>query len=363
MLPYFREQFGNPHVDVHLFGREASSGVEAARADVARLINAEPREIIFTSGATESNNLAIKGAAWHRRRHFGQDHVVTVATEHKCVLESCARLEREGFRLTVLPVKPSGIVDLGHLEDVVDSSTALVTVMAANNEIGTLQPLRAIGELCRKRSVVFHTDAAQAVGKIAFDVDELNVDLASLSAHKVYGPKGVGALYVRRRPRARLEPLFDGGGQERTLRSGTVPVPLVVGFGVAARIAGETLVSETEHVRTLRNRMLKELTARHPDVVVHGTLDARLAGNLSVGYQDVVADQLVRGLDGVALSTGSACSDTTVETSYVLQAIGVDDRLAAGSFRISPGRFTTEADIVRASKAIADGVDALRSSS
>ncbi|MDE0710897.1 MAG: aminotransferase class V-fold PLP-dependent enzyme [Rhodospirillales bacterium] len=360
MLPYFREQFGNPHVDAHAFGRAAASAVESARAEVAELINADSREIVFTSGATESNNLAIKGAARYRRERHGLDHVVTVATEHKCVLESFARLEREGFRSTVLPVEPSGLVDLKCVEAVLEAGVALVSVMAANNEIGTVQPLQEVGSLCRERSVVLHTDAAQAAGKIPFDVQALGVDLVSLSGHKLYGPKGVGALYVRRRPRVRIEPLFDGGGQERTLRSGTVPVPLVVGLGVAARIARQRLAEEAEHTRMLRDRMLSRLRVRHPDVVVHGEMDARLPGNLSVGYAGIQAHRLVRELGDVALSTGSACSDTSVETSYVLRALGVSEALAAGTFRISPGRFTTEAEIDRAAVAIADGVDALR---
>lgn len=360
MLPYFQEHYGNPHVDAHAFGREAGAAVEAARADVAKLINADPREIVFTSGATESNNLAIKGAARYRRHRDNRSHIVTVATEHKCVLGSCARLEQEGFRVTVLRVENSGLLRVEDLEAALDDSTALVSVMAANNEIGTVQPLQEIGELCRARSVPLHTDAAQAAGKIPFDVGKLKVDLASVSAHKLYGPKGVGALYVRRRPRARIEPLFDGGGQERTLRSGTVPVPLVVGFGAAARIALDGLDAESERTRRLRDRMLDRLQSRHPDVVVHGAMDARLPGNLSVGYPGIQADRLVREIGSVALSTGSACSDTTIETSYVLRALGVDDEMAAGTFRISPGRFTTEDDVDRAAVAIADSVDALR---
>ena len=363
MLPYFREQFGNPHVDAHVFGREAAAAVETARSEVAQLINADPREIIFTSGATESNNLAIKGAARYRRDRHGLDHVVTVATEHKCVLESIARLEHEGFRTTVLPVEPSGLVDLERVEAALEESTALVSVMAANNEIGTVQPLSEVGKLCRERNVVLHTDAAQAVGKIPFDVHALNVDLASVSAHKLYGPKGIGALYVRRRPRARIEPLFDGGGQERTLRSGTVPVPLVVGFGAAAGIARRRLRKEAEHTKMLRDRMLTRLRVRHSDIVVHGAMKPRLPGNLSVGYAGLLAHRLVRELADVALSTGSACSDTSVENSYVLRALGVSESIASGSFRISPGRFTTESDIDRAAAAIADGVDALRASS
>ncbi len=360
MLPFFRERYGNPHVDSHPYGREAAAAVEAARAEIAHLIHADPREIVLTSGATESNNLAIKGAARHRRERHGLDHVVTVATEHKCVLESIERLGREGFRTTVLPVEPSGLVGMERLEAVLDDRTALVSVMAANNEVGTLQPLHRVGDLCRERSVVLHTDAAQAVGKIPFNVRALKVDLASLSAHKLYGPKGIGALFVGRRPRTRVDPLFDGGGQERTLRSGTVPVPLVVGFGTAARIARRNLAVEARRIERLRDRMLARLRDRHPDLVVHGGMASRLPGNLCVGYPGLEAYRLVRQLEGVALSTGSACSDASVETSYVLRALGVPDSLAGGTFRISPGRFTTVPEIDRASEQIADAVDACR---
>ncbi len=360
MLPYFREQYGNPHVDTHRLGREASVAVETARAEVAELINADPREIVFTSGATESNNLAIKGAARHRRRRYGLEKVVTVATEHKCVLESVGCLEREGFQTTVLPVRPSGTVSPEDVEAVLGDDTALVSVMAANNEIGTLQPLQQLGSLCRQRSVVLHTDAAQAVGKVAFDVRELKVDLASLSAHKLYGPKGVGALFVGRRPRVRLDPLFDGGGQERTMRSGTVPVPLVVGLGAAARIARRNLAEEAARIEALRDRMLSRLRDRHPDLVVHGSMKSRLPGNLSVGFPGISAYRLVQKLEDVALSLGSACSDSSIESSYVLRALGVPDSLAEGTFRISPGRFTTAADIDRAASIIADGIDACR---
>lgn len=357
MLPYFGERFGNPHADDHAFGREAAAAVEEARAAVAALVGAEPREIVFTSGATESNNLAVKGSARHHRAR-GRDGVVAAATEHKCVLESCARLEREGFRVTLAPVGPDGLLDMDALDAAVDGRTAVVSVMAANNEVGTLQPLAAVGRLCRERGASFHTDAAQAAGKVPFDVDEAGADLASLSAHKMYGPKGIGALYVRRRPRARLEPLLDGGGQERTLRSGTVPVPLAVGFGAAARIAREEMAAEAGRTAALRDRMLAALRARIPGLAVHGTMEARLPGNLSVALPGIDAAALVRSIGGVALSTGSACSDPSVESSYVLRAMGVDEAAARATVRIAPGRFTTGEEADRAADLIAEAAAA-----
>jgi cysteine desulfurase len=344
MLPWFTEKFGNPHSATHAYGREAEAAVEAARAEVASLIGAEPREIVFTSGATESNNLAIKGAArFHRAQ--GRDHIVTVATEHKCVLESARAMAREGCKVTVLPVNAKGFVDLADLCAAIDERTAIVSVMAANNEIGVLQPLAEIGALCRSRGVLFHSDAAQAVGKVPVDVEAMQIDLLSISGHKIYGPKGVGALYVRRRPRARLEPLFDGGGQERTLRSGTLPTPLCVGLGVAARLAREEMAAEAARLLALRWRFLSGLKARLPELQLNGDAERRLPGNLNLSFPGVPALALMEACPSLALSTGSACTATEIEPSYVLRALGLPEALAGATLRLGLGRYTTETEV------------------
>lgn len=358
MLPYFTEKFGNPHSTEHAFGREAEAAVEAARAEVAALISAEPREVVFTSGATEANNMAILGAGRFRRHE--RDHVVTAATEHKCVLESCLQLEREGMRLTVLPVGPDGLIDLAALDEAVDERTALVSIMAANNEIGVIQPLAEIGAICRERGAWLHTDAAQAFGKIPLDVRAMRIDLMSISGHKVYGPKGIGALYVRRRPRVRLEPLFHGGGQERGLRSGTLPTPLAVGLGAAARIAAEDMGQEQSRLTALRERLLAELRRRLGTVELNGAAEPRLAGNLNVRIPGVAAHELIEAMPDVAVSTGSACSSAVVEPSYVLRALGLDDGAAAESFRIGLGRQTTGREVDTAAERIAEAALRLR---
>lgn len=350
MLPFFTAKFGNPHSSSHAFGREAAEAVETARSQVAALIGAESREIVFTSGATESNNLAIKGAARFLRGRRGR--VVTLTTEHKCVLESVRALEREGFETVVLEVRGDGIVDMDRLAGAVDANTALVSVMAANNEIGVLQDLAAIGPLCRERGALFHTDAAQAVGKIPIDVEAMNIDLLSISGHKLYGPKGVGALYVRRRPRVRLEPLFDGGGQERGLRSGTAPAPLCVGLGTACAVAGSEMAAEGERLARLRDRLIHRLTEGVPGTMVNGDRRRRLAGNLNVAFPGIDALALLETLPDLAVSTGSACTSAAVEPSYVLRAIGLSDELANGAIRIGLGRFTTEAEIEFAADAL-----------
>jgi cysteine desulfurase len=351
MWPYFTEAFGNPHSVHHGYGREAEEAVEAARAEVAALIGAEPREIVFTSGATESNNTAIKGAArFHGAQ--GKRHVVTLATEHKCVLESAKALRGEGFEVEILPVETDGRVDLDRLAATIQEDTAIVSVMAANNEIGVLQPIQEIGRLCRERRVLFHTDAAQAVGKVPLDVNAASIDLLSLSGHKLYGPMGIGALYVRRRPRARITPLLDGGGQERTLRSGTVPAPLVVGLGAACRIAGAELTQEAERLTSLRQRLWDGLHAHLPDAHVNGSWEHRLPGNLNVTVPGLDAETLIAETPEVAFSTASACSSTSVEPSYVLSALGLSDRAAAASIRLGLGRMTTEAEVDRAAEAI-----------
>jgi cysteine desulfurase len=358
MLPWFTQKFGNPHSSSHAFGREAADAVEKAREQVAALIGAEAREIVFTSGATESNNLAIKGAARFQRGR--KHHVVTLATEHKCVIESCRQLEREGFRVTFLPVRPDGLLDMGALADAIEEKTLLVSVLAAHNEIGVLQPLAEIGALCRERGVLFHTDAAQAAGKIPLDVEALRIDLLSISAHKLYGPKGIGALYVRRRPRARLEALIDGGGQERGFRSGTLPTPLCVGFGEACAIAAAEMAEESARLSRLRGRFLDLLRERVRDVRLNGAAEPRLPGNLNLAFPGVDAEKLLQACPAVALSTGSACTSAAVEPSYVLRALGMDDARARASVRIAFGRFTTEAEVEFAADALAAAVGALR---
>src|SRR5215813_13227016 len=344
MLPYFTEKFGNPHSTSHAHGKEASDAVEKARHQVARLIGAEEREIIFTSGATESNNLAIKGAL--RFEGETRRRVVTYETEHKCVLESVRRLGKEGVEVVLLPVRADGLVDLDLLARALDQRpTTLVSVMAANNEIGVVQPLAEVGALCRARGVLFHSDAAQAVGKVPIDVAAMKIDLLSISGHKIYGPKGIGALYVRRRPRVRLEALFDGGAQERGIRSGTLPAPLCIGLGEACAIAGAEMAEEAKRLRVMRDRLLKGLMAEVPDIVVNGDLEQRLPGNLNIGFPQVSGQALLAEVPDLSLSLGSACTSAAVEPSYVLRALGLPDELANGSIRIGLGRFTSVTEI------------------
>jgi cysteine desulfurase len=360
MLPFFAEKFGNPGSLTHAYGREAEQAVEKARGQLAELIGADPREIVFTSGATESNNLAIKGAA-RSHREFGRDQVVTLATEHKCVLESARALEREGIRATFLPVGRDGLVDPERLAEAVTDKTAIVSVMAAHNEIGVIQPLKEISAIARAKGALFHSDAAQAVGKIPLNVEEAGVDLLSISGHKVYGPKGVGALYLRRRPRARITPLFDGGGQERAMRSGTIPVPLCVGLGQAAAIARAEMDAEAQRLLALRMRFLNGLKSRNPGLVLNGDAERRLPGNLNVSIPGLRALDLINACPGLALSTGSACTAAEVEPSYVLRALGLGDQIAAGSLRIGIGRFTTATEIDFAVETISAAAKRLQS--
>ncbi|WP_375593822.1 aminotransferase class V-fold PLP-dependent enzyme [Algihabitans albus] len=360
MLPWFTERFGNPHSDAHAYGWDAEEAVERARGDVAASLNADPREIVFTSGATESNNLAIKGAARFRRRHEGRDRVVTFQSEHKCVLESVRGLERDGFEVAVLPVRGDGLVELQALRDALDERTGLVSVMAVNNEIGVIQPLSEIAEAVHAVGAWLHVDAAQALGRIPLDVRVAGIDLLSLSGHKLYGPKGVGALYVRRRPRVRLEPLFDGGGQERGLRSGTLPTPLCVGLGEACRIAVTELPREDERLAGLRDAFLAALQARLGPVQINGSLQARVSGNLNLCFPGAPADKVMAAARGVAVSTGSACSSATVEPSYVLRALGMSDEAAACSLRIGFGRMTTLEEVARAADLLASAVVTVR---
>ncbi len=360
MLPWFTEKFGNPASVTHAYGREAEAAVEQARARLASIINADPREIVFTSGATEANNLAVKGALRFHRQ-FGKDHVVTLTTEHKCVIESCRAMERDGFRATYLPVEPSGLVDLGRIEEALDERTALVSVMAAHNEIGVIQPLAAIGALCRQRGILFHTDAAQAVGKIPVDVEAMSIDLMSISGHKVYGPKGIGALYVRRRPRARIAPLIDGGGQERGMRSGTLPTPLCVGLGEAAALAQAEMVDESLRLLALRRRFLEGIGRLLPRTQLNGDPEKRLPGNLNLSFPGMPALALMEACPGLALSTGSACTAAEIEPSFVLRALGLSEELAAASLRIGLGRFSTAAEVDYAVETLANAVHRLGS--
>ncbi len=356
MLPWFSERFGNAHSTQHAFGAQAADAVEAARAKIAALLGADPREIVFTSGATESNNLSIKGAARFARKHDRGDHIVTFETEHKCVLESCFALADEGIRTTVLKVGADGVIDLDALAAAIKDDTILVSAMAVNNEIGVIQPLAEIGRLCRERGVLFHTDAAQAAGKIPLDVDEMSIDLMSVSGHKLYAPKGVGVIYVRRRPRARLLAEISGGGQERGFRSGTLAVPLIVAMGAACEIADREMAQEAGRLAEFQRSMLSQLQAAVPDLVVNGSLEERFAGNLNIGFPDIDALALMASLNDVAVSTGSACTSDSVEPSYVLQGLGLPHSISAGSIRIGFGRFTTRSEIDYAARRIAEEV-------
>lgn len=358
MLPWFTEKFGNPHSRSHAFGWEAEAATDLAREQVAALIGATEKEIIFTSGATESNNIAIKGAA-----HFYKDkknHIITPQTEHKCVLDSCRHLEQEGFEVTYLPVQKNGLVDLEVLKTAIKPNTGLVSIMAVNNEIGVIQPLAEIGKICRERGVLFHTDCAQAFGKIPLDVEAMNIDLMSISGHKVYGPKGIGALYVRRRPRVRLEPLFSGGGQERGFRSGTLATPLVVGLGEAAAIAKNEMAQDETHVRKLYNKFLKEILDGVKDVYLNGDREQRWPGNINLSFAYVEGESMIMALKDLAISSGSACTSASLEPSYVLRALGVGEDLAHTSIRFGIGRFTTEGEIDYAIKLVKNSIDKLR---
>ena len=364
MLPYFTIDYGNPHSESHVYGHRAMAAIDAARGEIAALIHADAREIVFASGATEANNLAIKGAAHFAREHPAgsapKDHIVTLKTEHKCVLESCAALEREGFRVSYVDVPESGLVDLDALEAALTERTLLVSIMAAHNEIGVIQPLAEIGAICRERGVLLHTDAAQALGKIPLDVEAMKIDLMSMSGHKLYGPKGVGALYVRRRPRVRLTPLIDGGGQERGLRSGTLPTPLCVGFGKACAIAHAEMADEAARLKSLRERLFATLKSRIPGLQLNGDGDSRLPGSLNVSVPGTTAGELIEACPSIAISTGSACTSASVEPSYVLRALGLDDERANASIRLGLGRFTTASDVDYAADALAAAATRLR---
>jgi len=349
--------FGNPASRSHAFGWRVEEVVKKARADVAALINADPKEIVWTSGATESDNLAIKGAAhFHARKG---KHLITARTEHKAVLDTCRQLEREGFEVTYLDPEENGLIDLARLEAAMRDDTILVSIMHVNNEIGVIQDIAAIGELCRSRKILLHVDAAQSAGKVPIDVEAMKVDLLSLSAHKVYGPKGIGALYVRRKPRVRLEAQIHGGGHERGMRSGTLPTHQIVGMGEAFRIAAEEMAGESERIRMLRDRLLEGIKDIE-EVYINGDLEHRVPHNLNISFNFVEGESLMMALSDLAVSSGSACTSASLEPSYVLRALGRSDELAHSSLRFSFGRFTTEADIDHAVELIRAKIDKLR---
>jgi len=343
MLPYLTSRFGNAASSSHSFGWEAAGAVEKARRQIAASIGASPAEIVFTSGATESDNLAIKGVAEACRENG--NHIITAVTEHKAVLDTCKHLEKSGFHVTYLPVKNDGLIDLDKLKQAFTGQTILVSIMAANNETGVLQPIEEIGRLCRERGVLFHSDAVQALGKVPLDVNSANLDLASLTAHKLYGPKGCGALYVRRDAAHRLVPMVDGGGHEGGLRSGTLNVPGIVGFGQTCEIAQKEMPEESCRVAGLRNRLRDRLVAGLDQVTINGSMERRLPGNLNMSFLHVEGETLLTGLNGVALSSGSACSSGKTHASYVFKALGLSDEAAGCAIRFGIGRFNTEAEI------------------
>jgi cysteine desulfurase len=343
MIPYLTEHFGNPASRSHAYGWETEKAVEEAREQVAKLVNADPKEIVWTSGATESNNLAIKGAAHFYSGTKGK-HLITVMTEHKAVLDTMRELEREGYEVTYLQPEPSGLLDLEKFKAAIRPDTVLASVMFVNNEIGVIQDIPAIGEICRGKGVIFHVDAAQATGKVEIDLQKLKVDLMSFSAHKTYGPKGVGALYVRRKPRIRLEAQMHGGGHERGMRSGTLATHQIVGMGEAFRIAREEMATENERIRMLRDRLYKGLSEME-ETVVNGDMERRIPGNLNISFAYVEGESLMMAIKDVAVSSGSACTSASLEPSYVLKALGRNDELAHSSIRFTIGRFTTQEEI------------------
>jgi cysteine desulfurase len=357
MIPYLTEKFGNPASRSHSFGWVADEAVEQARDQVAALVNADPKEIVWTSGATESNNLAIKGAA-----HFYADkgkHIITVQTEHKAVLDTVRELERQGFTATYLEPEPNGLIDLGKLKAALRPDTTLVSVMLVNNEIGVIQDIAAIGEICREKGILFHVDAAQATGKVVIDLQKLKVDLMSFSAHKTYGPKGIGALYVRRKPRVRLEAQMHGGGHERGFRSGTLPTHQIVGMGEAFRIAREEMATENERIRMLRDRLWKGLSGME-EVYLNGDMEQRVPHNLNVSFNFVEGESLIMAVKDIAVSSGSACTSASLEPSYVLRALGRNDELAHSSIRFTVGRFTTVEEVDYAVKLLQEKIAKLR---
>lgn len=359
MLPYFTEKFGNAASRNHAFGWEASQAVDHGRARIARLINARPNEIIFTSGATESDNLAIKGVA-EMYREKG-DHIITCNIEHKAVLDTCKRLEKHGYKVTYLPVQKDGLVNLDDLKNAITDKTILVSIMAANNEIGTVQPIAEIGKICREHEILFHSDATQGIGHIPIDVEAQCIDLMSISAHKIYGPKGIGALYVRsKNPRVRLTAQMDGGGHERGMRSGTLNVTGIVGLGKACEIVMEEGAEENRRVAALRDRLQQKIVAGLDEIYINGSQEHRLSGNLNISFAYVEGESLMMGISDVAVSSGSACTSASLEPSYVLKAIGTGDELAHSSIRFGLGRFNTEAEVDYVAEHVIDTVHRLR---
>lgn len=358
MLPYFTEHFGNPHSRSHVYGWEAEDAVEAAREKVASILKVSPKEVIFTSGATESNNLALKGVMGF----YGKEkpHLITCVTEHKCVLDTARHLEQKGYQVTYLPVQTNGLIDLDELKAAITDKTALVSIMVANNEIGVIQPVAEIGKICRERGVFFHTDAAQAVGKIPLDMDAMNIDLLSISGHKIYGPKGVGALYVRRKPRVRLQALINGGGQERGMRSGTLSPALCAGLGEACALAEKEMDFESKRQKEFADLFTSMIHDQLADVVLNGDETHRLPGSLNLSFAGVEGEGLMMGINNLAVSSGSACTSASLEPSYVLRALGVDEEMAHTSLRISFGRFTTEDEVKAAANKIIQEVTRLR---
>lgn len=358
MIPYLCEKFGNPASRSHAYGWEAEKAVEEARAEVAHYINADPREIVWTSGATEADNLAIKGVA-----HFYKDkgkHLITVKTEHKAVLDSMRHLETEGFEVTYMDVEENGLLDLAKLEAAIRPDTTLVSVMAVNNEIGVIQDIAAIGEMCRRHGVLYHCDATQAVGKMDLDTEKLKIDLMSLSGHKVYGPKGIGALYVRRKPRVRIEPQIHGGGHERGMRSGTLPTHQIVGMGEAYRLARLEQAEEIKRIAALRDRLKDGIEKNIPEIVINGDMEHRVCSNLNVSFNFIEGESLMMAVKDLAVSSGSACTSASLEPSYVLKSLGRSDELAHSSIRFTLGRFTTEEEIDFAVKLLTEKVAKLR---
>jgi len=344
MIPFFTEKYGNSASRNHSYGWDAEEAVDSAREQVASIINASSKEIIFTSGATEANNLAIKGVASMYRKKG--NHFISTITEHKAIIDPLKRIERDGCKVTFLNVDKNGMISLQELEQAITNETVLVTLMAGNNEIGTLHPLKEIGKICKAKGVLFHTDATQAIGKIPVDVEEMGIDLLSLSGHKMYGPKGIGALYVRRKdPRVRLDAMMDGGGHERGMRSGTLPVPMIVGLGMAAEIARKEMSAESQRLLQLRNRLHSGITSKLEDVYLNGHPEFRLPGNLNLSFAFVEGEGLMMGIKDIAVSSGSACTSASLEPSYVLKALGLGDELAHSSIRFGLGRFTTEEEI------------------
>jgi cysteine desulfurase len=358
MIPYFTTKFGNPHSRSHSYAWETEEACDHARKQVADLIGATKKEIIFTSGATESNNMALKGIA----KFYGskKKHIVTIVTEHKCILDTCRHLEQEGFKVTYLPVQTNGLVDLNRVKEAVTEETMLVSVMAVNNEIGVIQPLKEIGQICREKGAFFHSDIAQAFGKIPINVDECNIDLASISGHKIYGPNGIGALYVRRKPRIRLTPLINGGGQERGFRSGTLATPLVVGMGKAAELAANEMEADSRHTKKLFDRFVGAIQSNASEVYLNGDREKRYHGNVNLSFSYIEGESMILAIKDLAVSSGSACTSSSLEPSYVLRALGLDDAMAHTSIRFGFGRFTTEAEVDYAAQLMLSKINTLR---